>query len=84
MVLHELATNAVKYGALSNTSGKVEIAWQAKGSNGIQIAWQESGGPAITPRQHKGFGSRLVEQSTDDLVCNFEPKGLECSFSIVA
>jgi PAS domain S-box-containing protein len=84
MVLHELATNAVKYGALSNTSGKVEIAWQAKGSNGIQIAWQESGGPAITPPQHKGFGSRLVDQSTDDLVCNFEPKGLECSFSIVA
>jgi PAS domain S-box-containing protein len=84
MVLHELATNAVKYGALSNTSGKVDIAWRHKGSDRLQIAWQESGGPGVTPPEHKGFGSRLVEQSTDDLVCNFAPKGLECSFSIMA
>lgn len=83
MVLHELATNAVKYGALSNTSGKVDIAWRHKGSDRLHIAWQESGGPGVTPPEHKGFGSRLVEQSTDDLVCNFAPKGLECSFSIM-
>ena len=84
MVLHELATNAVKYGALSNASGTVEIAWRHKGSDRLQITWQESGGPVVTPPEHKGFGSRLVEQSTDDLVCNFAPKGLECSFSVMA
>jgi PAS domain S-box-containing protein len=84
MVLHELATNAVKYGALSNAAGTVEIAWRHKGTERLHISWQERGGPAVTPPEHKGFGSRLVEQSTDNLVCEFAPLGLECTFSIMA
>ena len=58
LVLHELATNAVKYGALSNGSGRVRVGWEVV-SNGkpgrIVLTWQESGGPPVKPPEHKGF-----------------------------
>ncbi len=65
MVFHELATNAAKYGSLSNdASGKVNITWQvekAPKGDQMRLRWQESGGPVVTPPSHKGFGSRLIE-----------------------
>ncbi|MGH6795521.1 MAG: sensor histidine kinase [Methylocella sp.] len=61
MALHELATNAVKYGALSDEKGHVEITWETAGRQ-WRIEWSESGGPPIIAPREKGFGSRLIER----------------------
>ncbi|MEI7035189.1 ATP-binding protein [Fulvimonas yonginensis] len=61
MAFHELATNAAKYGALSNDSGQVRLAW-AVGGGRLQLHWQERGGPAVRPPARRGFGSRLIER----------------------
>ena len=58
MALHELATNAAKYGALSNDSGLVRIAWSLEGA-AFRMTWTEDGGPQVEPPTRKGFG-RLV------------------------
>jgi two-component sensor histidine kinase len=62
--LHELATNAAKYGALSVPEGRVSIAWrwlpEADG-NGVELDWVESGGPAVVKPAHRGFGSMVIE-----------------------
>jgi PAS domain S-box-containing protein len=70
MALHELSVNAVKYGALSNRTGTVNITWaveDAPGGKRFSLAWQEKGGPPVTEPDHSGLGSliltRLVEQS---------------------
>jgi two-component sensor histidine kinase len=65
MALHELATNAVKYGALSN-SGRVAVRWSVDaGVDGrrLHLRWAEEGGPPAAPPSRKGFGSRLIERS---------------------
>ena len=65
MVLHELATNAAKYGALSGAdAGTVEIAWELDPSalsDRLRLRWREDGGPPVRASGHKGFGSRLIE-----------------------
>jgi two-component sensor histidine kinase len=59
MALHELATNAVKYGALSNGGGSVSIVWERQyQSSRVKLVWKESGGPEVSPPKRKGFGSR--------------------------
>jgi PAS domain S-box-containing protein len=65
MALHELATNAAKYGALSNDSGRVEVAWRVvlEGAGELQLTWAESGGPPVVPPTRTGFGSRLIQRS---------------------
>jgi two-component sensor histidine kinase len=66
LLLHELTTNALKYGAFSNENGKVSIAWSSigEGTNGrFWFRWQERDGPAITPQLHKGFGTVLLESA---------------------
>lgn len=65
MALHELATNAAKYGALSNDSGRVDVAWQVALDGGaeLQLTWTESGGPPVMPPTRTGFGSRLIQRS---------------------
>jgi two-component sensor histidine kinase len=60
LALHELATNAAKYGALSRPEGRVEIHWTARDGQ-LQLSWQESGGPPVNPPSRRGFGSRLLE-----------------------
>jgi len=65
MALHELSTNAVKYGALSNSEGKIKIAWQlrrSKDKRRFQMIWTERGGPATMPPKHKGFGHLVIER----------------------
>lgn len=62
MALHELATNAVKYGALSNEAGRIRIEWDRQGSDLI-FTWTESGGPEVQPPKRTGFGSRMIERS---------------------
>ena len=81
MALHELATNAVKYGALSASEGRVQIGWSA--SDGVMVLdWQESGGPAVTPPTTSGFGSRLLAGLAGELGApahiRYEPSGVRC------
>lgn len=66
LVLHELGTNARKYGALSNTDGLITMRWTAKKDSGeplVEATWAESGGPPVVPPSKKGFGSRLISVS---------------------
>jgi len=62
LALHELATNAVKYGALSTDSGRVRVDWRCTPAGGFELDWVESGGPAVTAPVRKGFGSVLLER----------------------
>jgi PAS domain S-box-containing protein len=87
MALHELATNAVKYGALSNGRGRVSIAWQRQSDpDRMRLVWQESGGPEVRPPKQKGFGSHLIERAFagqlggSELV--FSPQGLSCTLEV--
>jgi two-component system, chemotaxis family, CheB/CheR fusion protein len=86
MALHELCTNAVKYGALSDSLGTVSIVWQVI-SNGdeslLNLQWTERGGPTVTPPIRKGFGSRLVERAlamelSGEVRIHYEPTGVVC------
>lgn len=83
MCLHELATNAAKYGALSNQSGQVMISWQVSDSR-IEVSWQEAGGPPVAVPKRKGFGTRLIETSFDQGASSieFRPDGLRCQFQL--
>jgi len=62
LMLHELATNAVKYGALSVETGSLHIAWKHHAEH-IDLEWTEENGPAVTPPARKGFGSRLITET---------------------
>jgi two-component system, chemotaxis family, CheB/CheR fusion protein len=67
MILHELATNANKYGALSAPSGTLIVAWRKQdldGQSQVKLDWIETGGPLVTPPAHRGFGSELIERGT--------------------
>jgi two-component sensor histidine kinase len=66
MMLHEIATNAAKYGALSNDAGTVALDWEVieeSGGRKLRFIWTESGGPHVTAPVQRGFGSRLIERS---------------------
>lgn len=84
LALNELATNAGKYGALSNTSGHVELNWEIAAEAGwFQLSWVERGGPEVKPPQRRGFGSRVIEGSLaqelqGSVDMKFEPEGLSC------
>lgn len=64
MILHELATNSMKYGALSVPGGKVHARWSMEpapdGASQVRYEWREEGGPLVSPPQHRGFGSELI------------------------
>jgi two-component sensor histidine kinase len=64
MSLHELATNAAKYGALSSNEGRVELRWVIDGDTGsrLRMIWSERGGPLVKPPSRKGFGTRLIQR----------------------
>lgn len=63
LVLHELATNAAKYGALSRTGGHVDVGWSIDTQEDCEIIWRECGGPKVRPPQRSGFGTALIERS---------------------
>ena len=66
LALHELATNAIKYGALSNANGRVHVNWALRDdANGARLVlrWQESGGPPVAAPTRKGFGSMMIERA---------------------
>ena len=86
MVLHELVTNAAKYGALSAEGGKVQVGWaqeQEGAKTMLTLRWLESGGPEVEPPARRGFGRQLIERNiTKDLGgeadLQFAPSGLKC------
>lgn len=66
LIVHELATNAAKYGALSREGGEVRVSWTVEGADGerrLKLQWEEAGGPPVTPPKRRGFGSTLIERS---------------------
>jgi PAS domain S-box-containing protein len=88
LALHELATNAAKYGALSNATGRVSVSWDLI-DNGegrkVKLSWRETGGPPVSVPRRKGFGSLLIEQTfagEGQTVLDYKPKGLRCSFEM--
>ena len=62
IALHELGTNAMKYGALSNQDGRITLAWSVD-EGALHMNWRENGGPTVTPPTRSGFGTRLIERS---------------------
>jgi len=88
MVLNELCTNAVKYGALSNATGHVEITSTIDDSQKLfRLKWAESGGPTVAIPTHRSFGSRLIEHSfvrqlQGEAQLTFEPSGVVCVLDI--
>ena len=63
MVLHEMTTNAAKYGALSTRHGNVAITWQVTGGTeqSVELVWQERGGPKVKAARSTGFGTKLID-----------------------
>lgn len=84
--LHELCTNAAKYGALSVPGGRVSLTWGAHAAQdgALTMRWKESGGPKVKPRSRSGMGSRLLrpQPGLHDLQLRFEPDGVECEIVI--
>jgi PAS domain S-box-containing protein len=80
--LHELATNAVKYGALSNAEGRVQIDWLPEGQSHVRLTWREIGGPAVPPPERKGFGSTLIELVLENVQLEYAPSGVVCVMSV--
>lgn len=85
MAIHELCTNAVKYGSLSIPQGRVAIAWHLDSGHGkpiLDLSWREHGGPQVVPPAHRGFGSSLIEQAfaqngAHSARISFRPEGAE-------
>ena len=83
MIVHEIATNAAKYGALSNDTGTIRLDWEVTENAGrkLRLVWAEAGGPHVVAPVQRGFGSRLIERSTRDQLggeatVDFLPRGV--------
>ncbi len=86
LALHELATNAAKYGALSSPAGKVELTWDLQ-AGGLTLQWAETDGPAARPPAAQGFGTRIITASVASqlgghAVFDWRPEGLHCTLSV--
>ena len=88
MAIHELATNAVKYGALSNATGTVRLNWTTRSEpeTRLFLEWREGGGPAVSPPMRRGFGTNLLEralqQEQGSASMLFAPEGVACTLAI--
>jgi two-component sensor histidine kinase/CheY-like chemotaxis protein len=84
LAVHELATNAAKYGALGRPSGKVKLSWRDD-EGGLTIEWLESGGPTVRAPDNQGYGTRVIRASLEQLggsaVFDWRPSGLCCVLS---
>ena len=84
--LHELATNAAKYGSLSAADGRVEISWSLTVDERLGLRWIESGGPPATPPTHRGFGTRVMEnmigQLRGEVRFDWRDQGLTCEIDL--
>lgn len=82
LALHELATNAAKYGALSNDTGRVLVCWTTNGDR-LELTWREEGGPPVSQPERRGFGTRMIERTLaaefgGDVNLEFRPEGVFC------
>jgi len=78
LAVHELATNAMKYGALSNSEGLVDISWAVTQNGALSLHWNERGGPpVVTPKRH-GFGTSLIRDTFADVRIDYAREGLHC------
>ncbi|MES2907373.1 MAG: HWE histidine kinase domain-containing protein [Pseudomonadota bacterium] len=89
LVVHEMMTNAVKYGSLADNSGQLKILWSLDDGGNLVIGWEESGGPPVKAPQRKGFGSLLVERSIPydlkgDAKITYHVTGVKALFTIPA
>ncbi|MCJ2117846.1 sensor histidine kinase, partial [Methylobacterium sp. J-001] len=91
MTVHELTTNAAKYGALSTADGRVEVSWRVDrsetGAAWLRLTWRESGGPAVAPPARRGFGTRLIaggvgRELAGDVDLDFDVEGLRCRIDV--
>lgn len=86
MIVHELATNARKYGALTAEAGRLTITWSIVPDGGLDIVWREEGGPAVEPPSRRGFGSRLILQLTrqleGDIQYHWAPEGMRAELRL--
>jgi CheY-like chemotaxis protein len=89
LVVHEMMTNSAKYGALADSTGKVEIVWKLDQSSSLVIDWKESGGPPVQPPSRRGFGTTIIERSIPfdlkgDAELRFDLLGVHAHFVIPA
>ncbi len=86
LALHELATNATKYGSLSVPHGTLDIVWELLDAGHIRLRWQESGGPAVMKPTRHGFGTRLIERALaaewTRVRLDFRPEGVVCEIDL--
>jgi two-component system CheB/CheR fusion protein len=87
LVLHELATNALKYGALSSPAGSLRLEWgnaQTAAGRVLRLTWRESGGPAVKPPPKEGFGSWLIQHGLPgaEVVLDYAPDGVACTITL--
>ena len=87
LTLHELATNAAKYGALSDEGGSVNVTWALQSPEVAEIVWQETGGPPVTPPTRRGFGVELIEhivaqELNSKVELEFLPTGVRCRLRV--
>ena len=86
LLLHELCTNATKYGALSVPDGRVTIMWTVQGEN-IRLEWRERGGPQVAPPDRAGFGTRLLKTAFPpdfgSAATSYDPDGVRCVVEFV-
>jgi PAS domain S-box-containing protein len=82
LAMHELATNAVKYGALRDTTGQVRLTWEKLDADRLKLCWRETGGPRIATPKSKGFGSVLIERTFEGARFEYDPQGFACSFEV--
>jgi two-component sensor histidine kinase len=86
VILHELATNAAKYGALSVPDGRVQVEWSRAADGWITLRWSESNGPAANPPSSQGFGTRVMESMVaaqkGEIHFSWRSQGLSCEIII--
>lgn len=88
MVLHELTTNSVKYGALSVAAGRIRVAWSHPADGKLLLRWNEMNGPPVKPPARRGFGTRVIDSvvraERGEARYNWHADGLACEISIEA
>lgn len=89
LVVHELATNATKYGSLSQPGGTVRIGWTASSDDRVVLTWQEQGGPSVAIPRTEGFGSKLIKRAFSgdpraQVEISYLPSGVRCSMTFQA
>jgi two-component sensor histidine kinase len=85
LALHELATNAAKYGAFSSEHGRVNVSWTITAEdrcNRLNFVWQETGGPQVTEPQRSGFGTSLLKTMFAKARMDYAPQGLTCQIEV--